>query len=81
MLFVLHSIVVYDNEIKRWFSDGFYYVTVRALNKIDYGGPMAVTVCHYLPYVIDNTPPEIPYIGIGDYNTTLELLQMQYNAR
>jgi hypothetical protein len=35
-------------------SDGQYFVTVRALNEVKYGGPLATTVCHTTPYTVDD---------------------------
>jgi hypothetical protein len=43
-----------------WFgyiSDDRYYITVRAINKVEYGGPLSTSVCHTTPYIIDNSPP------------------------
>ena len=39
-------------------SDNQYYVTVRAINNIEFG-PLALTVCHSQPYTVDATPPII----------------------
>ena len=38
-------------------TDGPYFITVRALNGVEYGGPLAVTVCHTTPYVVDTSHP------------------------
>ena len=38
-------------------SDGPYYITVRALNGVEFGGPLALTVCHSTPYIVDTSPP------------------------
>ncbi|XP_072034301.1 uncharacterized protein [Amphiura filiformis] len=42
-----------------YLEDGQYFITVRAINKVEFGGPMAVTVCHTTPYTIDTSPPII----------------------
>ncbi|KAK3101942.1 hypothetical protein FSP39_007535 [Pinctada imbricata] len=39
--------------------DGRYYVSVRAINKVDYGGPLSTTVCHTTPFAVDNSPPVV----------------------
>ncbi|KAK3101936.1 hypothetical protein FSP39_007496 [Pinctada imbricata] len=39
--------------------DGRYYVSVRAINKVDYGGPFSTTVCHTTPFAVDNSPPVV----------------------
>ncbi|XP_062596534.1 uncharacterized protein LOC134257978, partial [Saccostrea cucullata] len=39
--------------------DGAYFITVRAINKVKYGGPLATTFCHSTPYIVDNSPPLI----------------------
>lgn len=40
-----------------YFLDGEYYITLRALNEVLYGGPLATTVCHTTPLTVDNSPP------------------------
>ncbi|XP_070573546.1 uncharacterized protein [Ptychodera flava] len=54
--------------------DGRYYITVRAVNKVDFGGPMATTVCHSTPYTIDTTPPfvnEVLFLGYDEDTCTI----------
>ena len=51
-------------------SDGIYHVTVRALNNIEYGGPMAASVCHSTEYIIDTTPPIIHAVENVTYDET-----------
>ncbi|XP_076086791.1 uncharacterized protein LOC143057371 [Mytilus galloprovincialis] len=57
-------------------SDNNYYITVRALNNVTYGGPLATSVCHSTPYTIDNSPPiihEIFNIQYDEENYTISL--------
>ncbi|XP_077868182.1 uncharacterized protein LOC102808676, partial [Saccoglossus kowalevskii] len=49
-------------------DDGQYHVTVRALNKVEFGGPLATTVCHSTPYTIDNTPPVVYHVHLIEYD-------------
>jgi hypothetical protein len=62
-------------------SAGKYYMTVRAINKVEYGGPLATTVCHTVPYIIDITNPfvhevfdikydELQYVVSAEHNST-----------
>ncbi|PVD18248.1 hypothetical protein C0Q70_21774, partial [Pomacea canaliculata] len=60
--------------------DGKYYVTIRALNKVEYGGPLATTVCHTTPYVIDTTPPVIYEVYGTRYDEMTYLITTKYNA-
>ncbi|XP_072033446.1 LOW QUALITY PROTEIN: uncharacterized protein [Amphiura filiformis] len=60
--------------------DGLYYISVRALNNVDFGGPMAMTVCHSTPLVIDNTPPIIYEIFNITYDTSTFLIGTNVNA-
>ncbi|KAJ8321023.1 hypothetical protein KUTeg_002610 [Tegillarca granosa] len=59
--------------------DGKYYVTVRALNKVEYGGPLSTSVCHTTPYIIDNSPPIVYEI----YNVQYEdhVVSLEHNSR
>ena len=61
-------------------SDGAYFITVRALNKVEFGGPMALSVCHGTPLVIDNTPPIIYSIHDITYDSSIGRIGMQVNA-
>ncbi|XP_022102001.1 uncharacterized protein LOC110985344 [Acanthaster planci] len=60
--------------------DGAYFITVRALNKVQFGGPMALTVCHSTPLVIDNTPPIIYGIHDITYDSSIGRIGLQVNA-
>ncbi|XP_038050876.1 uncharacterized protein LOC119724026 [Patiria miniata] len=60
--------------------DGAYYITVRALNKVEFGGPMALTVCHSNPLIIDNTPPIIYSISDITYDSSIGRIGMRINA-
>ena len=61
-------------------TDGKYYSSVRALNKVDFGGPLATTVCHSTPLAIDNTPPIIYSIYNVTYNSATFLIGASVNA-
>ena len=59
--------------------DGPYYITVRALNKVQLGGPMAVTVCHTQQYIIDTTPPIVHEIFNVQYDENTAVLSAEFN--
>ncbi|XP_078658229.1 uncharacterized protein LOC144903712 [Branchiostoma floridae x Branchiostoma belcheri] len=61
-------------------ADGFYHVSVRALNKIEFGGPLATTVCHSNPYVIDTTPPVVNHVELISYDENTYELIVEYNV-
>ena len=63
------------------FLDGDYFVSVRALNNVQYGGPLAVTVCHSTPYVIDNSPPLVWEIYDIKYDEDTFKLTAKHNSR
>ena len=50
------------------FADGDYHLTIRAINNIDFGGPMCIKVCHSMPYTVDASPPIIHNITNVDYD-------------
>ncbi|XP_046562951.1 uncharacterized protein LOC124271844 [Haliotis rubra] len=60
--------------------DGKYYITLRALNKVDYGGPLVTTICHTTPLVVDNSPPLLYEIYNVSYNEDTFFINAQYNA-
>ena len=60
-------------------SDGKYHITLRAINKVEFN-PLCLSVCHHLPYVIDNTPPVINTIDHVEYNELATVLTFQVNA-
>nr|XP_006817093.1 PREDICTED: uncharacterized protein LOC100376421 [Saccoglossus kowalevskii] len=59
--------------------DGFYYVTVRAINNVEFGGPLATTVCHSTPLAIDNTPPYVHDIFNIEYDEDTCIISEEYN--
>ena len=61
-------------------SDGRYHVTVQALSRIDFGGPMSLAVCHSTPYTVDTTPPVIHEIHSVTYNETSFLVTCVVNS-
>ncbi|KAL5015119.1 hypothetical protein ScPMuIL_009389 [Solemya velum] len=61
-------------------ADGKYYISVTALNKVQYGGPLSTTVCHSTPLSVDNSPPEIYEIFNIQYDEVIYELFMEYNA-
>ncbi|XP_046562947.1 uncharacterized protein LOC124271840 [Haliotis rubra] len=60
--------------------DGKYYITLRALNKVDYGGPLVTTICHTTPLGVDNSPPLLYEIYNVSYNEDTFFINAQYNA-
>ncbi|XP_070574642.1 uncharacterized protein [Ptychodera flava] len=63
-----------------YLPDGRYHVTVRALNKVELGGPLATTVCHTIPYTIDNTPPIVHEVFNVHYDDTDCTIRTEYNV-
>ncbi|KAL5014713.1 hypothetical protein ScPMuIL_008983 [Solemya velum] len=61
-------------------ADGKYYISVTALNKVQYGGPLSTTVCHSTPLSVDNSPPEIYEIFNIQYDEANFKLFLEYNA-
>ncbi|XP_041378093.1 uncharacterized protein LOC121390363 [Gigantopelta aegis] len=60
--------------------DGLYYITVRALNNVKYGGPLTTTICHTTPYAIDNTKPFVHEVFNVKYDEETFIVSAQYNA-
>ncbi len=60
--------------------DDAYFISVRALNKVEFGGPMALTVCHSTPLIIDNTPPIIQSIDNITYDSSIGRIGLQVKA-
>ncbi|VDI79784.1 Hypothetical predicted protein [Mytilus galloprovincialis] len=58
--------------------DGQYFVTVRALNDVKYGGPLVTTVCHSIPLTVDNSRPEIYDVYGIEYDEHLPLLKVSH---
>ncbi|XP_063408918.1 uncharacterized protein LOC134692399 [Mytilus trossulus] len=60
--------------------DGKYYISVRALNNVKYGGPLATTVCHSTPLTVDNSPPLILEIYDIRYNESTFTITAKHNS-
>ncbi|KAK3612515.1 hypothetical protein CHS0354_024486 [Potamilus streckersoni] len=60
--------------------DGTYYITVRALNNVQYGGPLATTICHTTPYVVDTSPPFVYEIFNIKYNEDTFIIYAEHNT-
>ena len=63
------------------YSDGQYFITVRALNKVMYGGPLSVTVCHTTPYIVDTSAPIVHEISSLRYDERSFFLYGAINIR
>ena len=50
------------------------------MNKIDYGGPMALAICHRKPLTIDTTPPVLSNITNVSYDAEAEFINFTYTA-
>ena len=61
------------------FSDNKYYVTVRAINNIEFG-PLGLTVCHAQPYTIDTTPPILYAVNDVTYDEDHFQISCRVNA-
>lgn len=72
--YVIYSIPIFNTA-------GAYYTSVRALNKVEYGGPLSTTVCHTTPYVIDITKPEIYEIFNIRYDEDFYVITAEHNSR
>ncbi|KAI0241220.1 hypothetical protein LSAT2_032838 [Lamellibrachia satsuma] len=59
--------------------DNKYYVTVRAINNIEFG-PLALSVCHAQPYAVDTTPPIIYAVNHVTYDEDTFLISYRVNA-
>lgn len=59
--------------------DADYYVTVRAINNIEYG-PLVLDVCHAQPYTVDTSPPIIYDIYDISYDEDTFMLSFRVNA-
>ena len=60
-------------------ADNKYYVTVRAINNVEFG-PLALSVCHAQPYAVDTTPPIIYAIDEITYDEDTFLISFHVNA-
>ena len=61
-------------------TDGSYYISVQAINNIEYGGPLVTTVQHSTPYVIDTSPPTLTELESIEYNVSTNELRLSYLA-
>ena len=52
---------------------------MQAISNVVYGGPLATTVHHSTPYIIDTTPPIIEEVFNIQYNYTSNELSLEYN--
>ncbi|KAI0214951.1 hypothetical protein LSAT2_033038 [Lamellibrachia satsuma] len=59
--------------------DNKYYVTVQAINYIEFGPP-ALTVCHAQSYAVDTTPPIIYAVDHVAYDEATFLISYRVNA-
>ena len=53
---------------------------MQAISIIDYGGPLATTIRHTTPYVIDTSPPIVYEVYNVQYNHTTNELSLEYNV-
>ncbi|KAK3609657.1 hypothetical protein CHS0354_035942 [Potamilus streckersoni] len=61
-------------------ADGKHYVTVRALNQVQYGGPLGTSICHSTPYMVDTSPPFVNEVYNIKYDEETFLIEANYNA-
>ena len=61
-------------------SEAAYYITLRATNKIAYGGPLFTTVQHSTPYIVDVTPPVVDSAVDVEYNSSTNQILVVYRA-
>lgn len=76
-----HSLLTLLLYLHFCFEDGTYYTTVRALNNVQYGGPLATTVCHTAPYIVDMSPPFVWEIFDIKYDEDTFQLNATHNSR
>ncbi|XP_060596420.1 uncharacterized protein LOC132750448 [Ruditapes philippinarum] len=69
-----------DNYNSFPLPSGKYYLTVRAINKVEYGGPLALTVCHSTPYIIDITYPIVYEVFDIKYDEENYVLTFEHNS-
>ena len=62
-------------------SDGSYFMTVKAINKVTYGGPLGISVCHTTPYIVDTSPPLVDKIHSLRYNVKSFYIYGKINIR
>lgn len=61
-------------------TDGAYYISVQAINNVEYGGPLVTTVHHSTPYIIDTSPPTLTEVNNIEYDTLTNELRLNYSA-
>ena len=61
-------------------TDGAYYISVQAINNVEYGGPLVTTVQHSTPYIIDTSPPILTEVESIDYDVLTNELSLNYSA-
>ena len=53
----------------------------QAINGIEYGSPLAITVHHSTAYVLDTSPPLLNDVIFSEYDITTNQLVFSYTAR
>ena len=71
-----YSALLTDQDL----AEGAYYITIRATNRIAYGGPLFTTVQHTTPYIVDATPPFVSDSVDVSYNASTNQLSVGYDA-
>ncbi|XP_033747032.1 uncharacterized protein LOC117332256 [Pecten maximus] len=61
-------------------QDGPYFVTVRALNNVIFGGALVTTVCHSTPFTVDTTAPIFTKVLDIFYDEDFDILAVYFNA-
>ena len=61
-------------------ADGAYYISVQAINNVEYGGPLVTTVEHSTPYIFDSSPPTLTEVESIEYNVLINELSLNYSA-
>ena len=56
-------------------------MTLRALNKVEYGGPLSLTICHEQPFIVDTSPPIIYEVTQAVYDEATDVVTIHGNAR
>ena len=56
-------------------------MTVKAINKVMYGGPLGISVCHTTPYIVDTSPPLVEKIHSLRYNVQSFYIYGKINIR
>lgn len=61
--------------------DGPYFITIQAINNVQYGGPQVTTVQHSTEYLVDTTCPILSGVEVISYNASTNQLVVVFNAR